>query len=496
MPTNHQRPAEKTPGQRRSPADMLTSAYVVIPAVLTLLMGVAFCVFAFQEAGRVAIVVHPVNLPPSLKEDEGYDSERLAERVVAELVDIDRLIYERAKTDRLTAQFARIDGMQGGNVPIVESHNLRDIEIAETGISFRSLVGVIKSWRGTEDLIVNVNVVRRAGGSLTAQVSVTGGWIGKRVQADTVPLGDVESVMREAGRQAIWLAEPHVLAGYEIHLEDQNCARQPSCDYGRALALLDELEGRANVAGAANGTERLLWVLVAQSNIQMRLGKFEDVAALARRAVAIDADFAPAYFNWVNALLGRDLYPEAVQVAKVWSTRLPNDPEAYEYLGTALERDGKSQEAVLEYAKSLDLAPSRPVVYVLWGNLLDSQRQFNEATEKYQRASELDARDPAAHTRWGWMLVNAGRHEEAIGKFQLATARDDSYPPAQDGWGRALVATGKHAEALGHFEKAVLASGYPLRSYREWGDALEALGRHDEAVEKYARADPAASRTP
>jgi hypothetical protein len=216
------------------------------------------------HARHPAIVVAPVTIPEALTQ-EGYEPKMLARSVVSALVDIDRQIKGAMATDRLTARFAQIDGMQERDAAIVDSTSLPDVKIKDS-LSLQTIVAMLKSLRGAPDLTVDVAVVRRANGH-SAQVTVAGGWVGPRKEAQTATFANIEALMKDAAKKVVWLSRPHALAGYEVLAEDQACT-QRECDYTRPLELLTDLEKTATATTKP-------WVLIARSSVLMRQEKYQ-----------------------------------------------------------------------------------------------------------------------------------------------------------------------------------------------------------------------------
>lgn len=75
----------------------------------------------------------------------------------------------------------------------------------------------------------------------------------------------------------------------------------------------------------------------------------------------------------------------------------PSDPLPYKYLGIALARSGKPEEALKVYEHSLQLDPSNATVHYNIGILLIQTRQEEQAIPHFQQSLQLDPGLVAAH---------------------------------------------------------------------------------------------------
>lgn len=94
--------------------------------------------------------------------------------------------------------------------------------------------------------------------------------------------------------------EPYILASYEMAREDVSCSKNRKCEFRGSSAILDELVKRRSIPD-------FKWALVELSYIRDAQGHFNESAEFARKALAVDPKFAPAYTSLGNALrqLGR-----------------------------------------------------------------------------------------------------------------------------------------------------------------------------------------------
>jgi Flp pilus assembly protein TadD len=149
--------------------------------------------------------------------------------------------------------------------------------------------------------------------------------------------------------------------------------------------------------------------------------------------------------------------PEFVNIAP--DGLLAMDAPATDYYrvvdtASALASQGKRAEAVAEWRKALELAPSEALAHNNLAIALVETGGIEEAMAHYRKALELSPEYPEAHNNLGEALIRSQRHPEAIEQFRKALELNPDYASAHSNLGAALAQTGRMAEALPHFEKS------------------------------------------
>jgi lipoprotein NlpI len=103
---------------------------------------------------------------------------------------------------------------------------------------------------------------------------------------------------------------------------------------------------------------------------------------------------------------------------------------AHGLLGTALGGQGKTDEAIAEFRKAIELDPRFAVAHSSLGNVLSDQGKTDEAIAEYRKAIELDPRDATSHISLGNTLSGQGKTEEAMTEYNAAIRLDpkNAYP--------------------------------------------------------------------
>jgi len=161
----------------------------------------------------------------------------------------------------------------------------------------------------------------------------------------------------------------------------------------------------------------------------------------------------------------------------------PEDPEARNNFGVALQAAGRHAEAAAEYEKALKRRPSYAVALNNLGSALDALGRGEEAIARYRKAIAIDPRYAAACNNLGAALLKQGRGEEALAEFRRALALRPDFAEARLNLGKTLNLGKRHEEAAAVFQDAVVRQPDSPYAHLGLGRALIALDQHREAIE-------------
>jgi len=123
--------------------------------------------------------------------------------------------------------------------------------------------------------------------------------------------------------------------------------------------------------------------------------------------------------------------------------------------GNVLCDAGRSQEAIGEYKRAIEINPRYFPAYNNAGTALRDQGRVHEAIEAYRAALELNPRIPEVYNNLGVALTQLGRSPEALAAYRDAIEMRPAYADAHSNLGVALYASGDAAEAVEFCSKAV-----------------------------------------
>jgi arylsulfatase A-like enzyme/predicted Zn-dependent protease len=237
---------------------------------------------------------------------------------------------------------------------------------------------------------------------------------------------------------------------------------------------------------AATRDARSPEALVAVARYQSALGRDQEAAASARRALDLAPHSAPAeiaYADLVERPAG-DLAAAEMRLRRV-TGREPLLPEGWLALGSVAESTRGAEAAIAIYEQGLERQPASGQLHAALGMLL-AQQQRSGAEEHLRRAADLMRPVPASVER-GLALVAIGRRDwksaESAARRALAVTRDDASAwtllaaalEEQRRTGDALAAYDAAHRADPRHEPAMFNRALLLRRLRRFADAATQL---------------------
>jgi protein O-GlcNAc transferase len=156
--------------------------------------------------------------------------------------------------------------------------------------------------------------------------------------------------------------------------------------------------------------------------------------------------------------------------------------------GTALQREGKLDEAIAYYKKAIQLNPAYAGTFHNLGNALQLKGEPDEAILCYQKAIKLNPHAAVTYNNLGNVLQEKGQIDQAILWYQKALDIDPHFVMAYVNFGVALDKKGQITEALLYYQKALQIDRQFSPAYFNLGNALSLTGRLDDAELCYRKA--------
>jgi tetratricopeptide (TPR) repeat protein len=243
-----------------------------------------------------------------------------------------------------------------------------------------------------------------------------------------------------------------------------------------ALVEMRELMKR-NVLNSENLTTfGWLWSL---------MGRQDDAISAYRKAIKLDPDNVAARFNLASILADKRLMEEATAELRNATEAHPGDSRNADFrtrLGIILREQGKLDESIAEFVKSIDLFPDDVRFRVLLGETLGWQGRSDEAIAELQKALELDPRGVGARKVLGATLRDERRFDDALVELRRAIELEPLNGPVRHELALTLLKQGNRDAAIEQFRKTLEIdprAGYP-RLYL--GLALQEQGKLEEAM--------------
>ncbi|KAG0613233.1 hypothetical protein M758_6G086800 [Ceratodon purpureus] len=159
-------------------------------------------------------------------------------------------------------------------------------------------------------------------------------------------------------------------------------------------------------------------------------------------------------------------------VSRAWGNR-----------GNSRSRQGKMEEALADFDRSIALAPYAADPVLNRGVTLESLGRYEEAAADYQAVLLAQPNDPAAWNNLGNVKAALGQYDEALSNYRRAVQLAPEFSFAAANYALILYQVGKENEAFKQFRSL-------LRRYPEFPDVRAAL-----AVALYAQGLTAEAET-
>ena len=257
-----------------------------------------------------------------------------------------------------------------------------------------------------------------------------------------------------------------------------------------------------NRAVAEDATYALAYTGLADSYIGLTFYNFgaphetmPKAKEAAMNALSIDSALAEAHTSLAHVLMNYDWnWSEAEKEFKLGMQLNPDYATAHQWYAvhylTAIDR---SEEALEEMKKALQLEPTSLVMNSFMGAALYFARRYDEAIEQCRRTIEMDPHFAVAHWHAGLAYEQKEMFDEAIAEFQRATTLSGGSPLMKASLGHAYAKANKKHEArkiLGELNE--LAQQRYVSAYERaaisvaLGDARQAFRLLERAYEEHS----------
>jgi serine/threonine-protein kinase len=319
------------------------------------------------------------------------------------------------------------------------------------------------------NLIVS-GTVQEGGGRLAITVNLEEPLAGRRVWTEQFP-GDPKDLLTLQDQIFSKLVD-----ALELTPSSAEHARSIARPTNNLAAYDQYLKGRNAMRGQQD-----------RRNVEAALKFFE-------QALETDPRFALAYAGVADASLQmyretRDrLWADKAVFAADQGKRLdPNLVEVRIASGNAYLATGKTNEAIVELTKALELAPNSDDAYRRLAGAHMRAGRSEEAIAMHLKAIEVNPYYWLNHNALGGAYWQLGDYEKAAQAFQKVIQLEPDNVNGVNDLGAAYLQTGRYAEAAEAFQKA-LTLVPTAETYTNLGIAYAWQGRFSEALPAYQKA--------
>ncbi len=248
--------------------------------------------------------------------------------------------------------------------------------------------------------------------------------------------------------------------------------------------LFTRFAQRQSIMGAASGVALTGCLMVTS----LQLGHWKNSETLFRHAVEVTKDNYLAYNNLGYFLSNQGKADEAMTNYEKSLAINPNYEDAQNNLGHALAQKGRLVEAISHYEAALKIKPDLAEAHNNLGNALGDLGKLDEAIAHYEAALRIDPQNENALNNLGIARAMQGRPDDAMKLLTEATRLKPSDASAHGNLGTLLASQNKLDEAAREFQLALQLSPDDSKSHNNLGNVLSQLGKLDEAKAHYLAA--------
>ena len=197
---------------------------------------------------------------------------------------------------------------------------------------------------------------------------------------------------------------------------------------------------------------------------------------------------ARPHFEYGSALQKEGRLEEAVEQYKIGLQFNPKDAKAHTSLAVALTGQAKFDAAVPHMETALRLEPNNPDFHLVYSTLLQRIGHNDEAALHFKTAIRLKPDSVEAHYSYAAFLAGFGNNDEYISELRRVLQLRPDYPYAELRLADALFANGNLKEAEGHYLAALRADPKLTVAYNSLGKVYLSQGQISQAMIQFSEA--------
>jgi tetratricopeptide (TPR) repeat protein len=156
--------------------------------------------------------------------------------------------------------------------------------------------------------------------------------------------------------------------------------------------------------------------------------------------------------------------------------------------GFTLFKEGKLEEAIKQYLKSIELNPEFDKAHYNLGVALFNLKKYDQAIEHFKKVVNIDPGNAYAYHILGKALFFLNRSNEAIDPLRKSLEIDPGNAEAYFFLGNSLKELGRFDEAISNYQKALVINTLDPYIFLHYGETLILLNRFVEAAIQFEKA--------
>jgi tetratricopeptide (TPR) repeat protein len=243
--------------------------------------------------------------------------------------------------------------------------------------------------------------------------------------------------------------------------------------------------GRARVWAAMGiGLLVLIFsVLTFERNLVWR-----DELSLWTDVVRKSPNLALGYYSLGAAFANQGKLDEAIKNYARSLELDPKDPRTHYDLANAYKKAGRIEESIREYQSAITLVPGYAEAHNNLGIVYEERGQMEDAFREYQTALRFKPYLADAHNNMGVVYKKMGRTDDAVLEYRKAIALDPAFVEAYNNLGTIYKNTGRLQEAVRVFRAVVALRPDDPEAHNRLGILYVSLGHVEEGIREYQAA--------
>ncbi|MGH9703634.1 MAG: tetratricopeptide repeat protein, partial [Candidatus Acidiferrales bacterium] len=161
------------------------------------------------------------------------------------------------------------------------------------------------------------------------------------------------------------------------------------------------------------------------------------------------------YLQQQKAQEARACFERAVRLQPNYPGTLP---KAWNNLGILSAREGRTDEAILDFQRALQIDPDLLIALGNLGNAYRQAKRWKDAEDIFRRILDLNPEDPEANYGLGMVFAQRNDTDRAYEYLQKALGARPAYPEALNNLGVLYLRTQRRAEAERSFQESIRAA--------------------------------------
>ncbi len=197
---------------------------------------------------------------------------------------------------------------------------------------------------------------------------------------------------------------------------------------------------------------------------------------------------AKPHFDYGSALQKEGKLEQAIEEYKIALQFDPNYSGTHMNLGSALSAQAKFDASLPHMETALRLEPNKGDFHLMYANLLHRIGRNDEATLHFETGTRLKPNSADAHYSYAAFLAELGKNDEYISELRTILRLKPNYPYAQLRLADALFAKGSLKEAEACYLAVLRANPELTVAYNSLGRVYLAQGQISQAVVQFSEA--------